>query len=148
MYLQRVIGRKTIVGDPDPHVFGPPGSGSISRRCGSGSGSGSRSYPFSLKCVGRTVIMPAKQNFNTRFQQKIKFFRLKMMYLWASYEKKVWGKKFLASLKSMKKGVGSGVGSRAGSGIGSGTGSISQRYGTRIPNTEKNCEKNSFLLAS
>jgi hypothetical protein len=24
---------------PDPHVFGPPGSGSISQRCGSGSGS-------------------------------------------------------------------------------------------------------------
>ena len=34
------------VGDPDPdpqdpHVFGPPGSGSISQRCGSGS------FPFS-----------------------------------------------------------------------------------------------------
>jgi hypothetical protein len=30
------------VGDPDPqdpHVFGPPGTGSISQRCGSGSGS-------------------------------------------------------------------------------------------------------------
>ncbi len=26
---------------PDPHVFGPPGSGSISQRYGSGSGSGS-----------------------------------------------------------------------------------------------------------
>ncbi len=34
---------KTSVGDPDPdlHVFGPPGSGSISQRYGSGSGSGS-----------------------------------------------------------------------------------------------------------
>jgi hypothetical protein len=34
------------VGDPDPHVFGPPGSGSgsISQRYGSGSGSGS--FPF------------------------------------------------------------------------------------------------------
>ncbi len=40
------------VGDPDPEpdlnphdpqVFGPPGSGSISKRYGSGSGSGSRS---------------------------------------------------------------------------------------------------------
>jgi hypothetical protein len=28
---------------PDPHVFGPPGSGSISHRYGSGSGSGSLS---------------------------------------------------------------------------------------------------------
>jgi hypothetical protein len=29
------------VADPDPHVFGPPGSGSTSTRYGSGSGSGS-----------------------------------------------------------------------------------------------------------
>jgi hypothetical protein len=29
---------------PDPHVFGPSGSGSISQRYGSGSGSGSRSF--------------------------------------------------------------------------------------------------------
>ncbi len=40
------------VGDPDPdtqdpHVFGPPGSGSISQRCGSCSGSGS--FPFLIK---------------------------------------------------------------------------------------------------
>ncbi len=28
----------TTVGDPDPLVFGPPGSGSISQRCGSESG--------------------------------------------------------------------------------------------------------------
>jgi hypothetical protein len=26
-----------VFGDPDPHVFRPPGSGSISQRCGSGS---------------------------------------------------------------------------------------------------------------
>jgi hypothetical protein len=34
------------VGDPDQdhHVFGPPGSGSISQRYGSGSGSGSFPY--------------------------------------------------------------------------------------------------------
>ena len=32
---------KSSVGDPDPQVFGPPGSGSISQRYGSGSGSGS-----------------------------------------------------------------------------------------------------------
>ncbi len=30
------------VGDPYPHVFGPPGAGSISQRYGSGSGS----FPF------------------------------------------------------------------------------------------------------
>jgi hypothetical protein len=41
---------KDSVGDPDPdpqdlHVFGPPGSGSVSQRYGSGSGSGS--FPVS-----------------------------------------------------------------------------------------------------
>jgi hypothetical protein len=42
------------VGDPDPHVFGPPGSGSesISQRYGS--------LPFYHKYVERTEIMPAK----------------------------------------------------------------------------------------
>ncbi len=49
----------TSVGDPDqepdsdpkdPHVFGPPGSGSISQRI----------LLFSHKCVERTGIMPAK----------------------------------------------------------------------------------------
>ncbi len=36
----------TSVADPDPRVFGPPGSGSgsISQRHGSGSGSGSESF--------------------------------------------------------------------------------------------------------
>jgi hypothetical protein len=41
--------------DPDPHVLGPPGSGSgsISQRYESGSSSGS--FPFSHKCVERTA---------------------------------------------------------------------------------------------
>jgi hypothetical protein len=43
----------TSVGDPDPepdpHVFGPPGSGSISQRCGSGFGSGS--FPFIINLL-------------------------------------------------------------------------------------------------
>ncbi len=47
------------VGDPepDPRVFGPPGSGtgSISQRYGS----------FSHKCLEQNEIMPAKQGFNT-----------------------------------------------------------------------------------
>jgi hypothetical protein len=34
---------ETSIGDPDPHVFGPPGSGSISQR------PGSRSFPFLIK---------------------------------------------------------------------------------------------------
>jgi hypothetical protein len=37
-------------GDPDPPVFGPPGSGFISERYGSGSGSGS-SFPFLIKVL-------------------------------------------------------------------------------------------------
>ncbi len=45
-YLDIVTAYRTStsVGDPDPHVFGPPGSGSISQRYGSGSGYGS--FPF------------------------------------------------------------------------------------------------------
>jgi len=49
------------VGDPDPdpqdpHVFGPPGSRSISQRYGSGTGS----FIFLIKGVGLTEIMLAK----------------------------------------------------------------------------------------
>jgi hypothetical protein len=58
------------VGDPDPepdpqdsHVFGPPGSGSISQRYWSGSGSGS--FPFLINVLSGTI--PAKYNFNTKF---------------------------------------------------------------------------------
>jgi hypothetical protein len=48
----------TSVGDPDtqdPHVFGPPGSGSISQRSGPG-----RILTFSHKGVEQTEIMLAK----------------------------------------------------------------------------------------
>jgi hypothetical protein len=55
-----------------------------------------------------------------------------MMYLKASYEKKMWKKHFFGSLKSMKKGVGSGVGS----GSGSRSGFISQRYGSWDPDPD------------
>jgi hypothetical protein len=44
----------TSVGEPDPHVFGTPGSGSISQRYGCVSG------PFFHKGVERTEIMLAK----------------------------------------------------------------------------------------
>ncbi len=40
--------------DPDPHVFGPPGSGSISQRYGSGSGS--ESFYHHAKIVRKTLI--------------------------------------------------------------------------------------------
>jgi hypothetical protein len=42
MKVERAAGNS--VPDPDPHVFGPPGSGSISQRYGSGSGNGSGSF--------------------------------------------------------------------------------------------------------
>jgi hypothetical protein len=45
---------KSSVGDPDPLGFGPPGYGSVSQRYGSGS------FPFLIKGVERTEIMPAK----------------------------------------------------------------------------------------
>ena len=37
------------VGDPDPHVFGPPGSGSINQTCGSGS----KFFSFLIKVSSR-----------------------------------------------------------------------------------------------
>jgi hypothetical protein len=56
--------------DPDPqdtHVFGPPGSGSISQRCGSGSGS----VPFLInvlsglkECLKNNILT---QNFSKKF---------------------------------------------------------------------------------
>ena len=39
---------------PDPHVFGPPGSGSTSQRYGSGSGSGT--FYHHAKIVRKTLI--------------------------------------------------------------------------------------------
>ena len=46
-----------------------------------------RILPFSHKCVD---IMFAKLDFTTKVEKKIKFLRLKMMCLWASYKKKIW----------------------------------------------------------
>jgi hypothetical protein len=52
--------RETSVPDPDPHVFGPPGSGSTSKRYGSRSGScsgsGSGSFYHHAKIVIKTLI--------------------------------------------------------------------------------------------
>jgi hypothetical protein len=41
---------------PDPYVFGPPGSGSISQRYGSGFGFGSGSFYHHAKIVRKTLI--------------------------------------------------------------------------------------------
>jgi hypothetical protein len=42
--------------DPEPHVFGPPGSGPISQRYGFGSGSGSGSFSHQAKIVRKPLI--------------------------------------------------------------------------------------------
>ncbi len=39
--VKKLQGSSVEYMDPDPYVFGPPGSGSVSTRYGSGSGSGS-----------------------------------------------------------------------------------------------------------
>jgi hypothetical protein len=43
---------------PDPHVFGPPGSGSTIQRYGSGSGSGPGSFYHHAK-IGRKTLIPS-----------------------------------------------------------------------------------------
>jgi hypothetical protein len=50
-----MTGRGSVA-DPDPHVFGPPGSGSTSQRYGSGSCSGSGSLYHRAKIVRKTLI--------------------------------------------------------------------------------------------
>ncbi len=39
VFTSKALWTKKSVGDPDPHVFGPPGSKSVSQRYGSGFGS-------------------------------------------------------------------------------------------------------------
>ncbi len=68
------------VGDPDPdpqdpHVFGPPVSGSSSQRYGSGSGP----FPFLILIF----------SFLRKILAKNLFFSLKLMCLRASYKKKI-----------------------------------------------------------
>ncbi len=52
IYLKSYVGHS--VADPDPYVFGPSGSGSVSRKCRSGSGSGSCHHQ--AKIVRKTLI--------------------------------------------------------------------------------------------
>ncbi len=65
----------TSVADPDPHVFGPPGSGfgSISQRYRSGSGSGS--FYHQAKKVRKTLIP-------TALRLLFDCLSLKMMYMY------------------------------------------------------------------
>ncbi len=61
------------VGDPDPHVFGPPGSGS---------------FPFLIKGLSGLKLCLPNKIFNTKLYQKLKFLGLKIMDLWVTYWKK------------------------------------------------------------
>jgi hypothetical protein len=57
--MQPILLVKSSVPDPpDPHVFGPPGSGSSSYGSGTASGSGSESGSFyhQAKIVRKTLI--------------------------------------------------------------------------------------------
>jgi hypothetical protein len=80
--------------------------------------------------------MLAKWGFYTKFYQKIKFLRLKIMCLTVSLKKEK--KIFLAFLKLLKKGAGSGAGS------------INQRYRSADPDPHQNVTdpQHSFLAGS
>jgi hypothetical protein len=65
------------VGDPDPHVFGPPGSGSISQRYGSGFGS----FPFLIKVLSELKDCLRNKISSRNFSKKFKFLILKIMCL-------------------------------------------------------------------
>jgi hypothetical protein len=59
--LRELFKVNDSVADPDPHVFGPPGSGSISQRYGSESGS----FYHYAKIVRKTLIPTILQLFFT-----------------------------------------------------------------------------------
>jgi hypothetical protein len=83
------------VGDPDVQVFGPPGSGSNSRRYGSWAN------PFLIKMFDRTEIMLAKYSL-----AKNKIFNTEDNVPAGNLQEKIWKNQFfLHPLKSLKKGV-------------------------------------------
>jgi hypothetical protein len=74
------------VGDPDPHVFGPPGSGFISQRYRSGY----RSFHFLIKALSGLKLCLQNKILTQNFSKKIKFLRLKIMNVPArSYKREI-----------------------------------------------------------
>jgi hypothetical protein len=73
---------KTSVGDPDPHDFGPPKSGSISQRYGSGS------LPFLTLVLRGLKKCLQNKIFTQNFRKKLNFLRLKIMCPRLSCKKK------------------------------------------------------------
>ncbi len=122
-----------LIQEPDPHVFGPPGSGSgsISQRYGSGSGSGSGSFYHQAKKVRKTLIP-------TALWLLFDFLSLKMMYM---YLQKVISKKLLKKLVFCCHPIlGRSVTKIAGSE--SVSGSISQRHGSADPDPDTDPPQN------
>ncbi len=68
LYLNAVL--RIWIPDPDPHVFGPPGSGTISQRYGSGSGS----FYHHAKIVRKTLIPTISFTFFDCFIGMLGFF--------------------------------------------------------------------------
>ncbi len=54
----------TIVGDPVPHVFGPPGSGSVSKQ---------GSFPFLIKVLSRVRQCLQNKILAKNFSKKLNF---------------------------------------------------------------------------
>jgi hypothetical protein len=79
------------------------GSGSAGSACFWASRIRLRILPFSHKRAERTDKMPAKYYFNTKFKQKIQIFKLKMMWLWASYKKNMKKKIFFCIVNIKRK---------------------------------------------
>ncbi len=94
---------------------------------GSGPGSGSGSFPFRIKVFSGLKKCVQNIIFTQTFSKKWKFLRLKIICLRVSYKKQIWKNFFfLASLKSLKKGVGSE------------SGPFSQRYTCADPDPHQN----------
>jgi hypothetical protein len=55
-YQYILYHKRASAADPDLYVFGPPGSGSVSQRYGSGSDEGSESCYHQAKIVRETLI--------------------------------------------------------------------------------------------
>ncbi len=106
------------VADPDPHVFGPPGSGSISQRYGSGSGS----FYHQAKKVRKTLIPTALWLFI--------FENVVHVPSKSNKQKNCLKNLFFVGI------LGRSVTKIAGSGSASGSGYISQRHGSADPDPD------------
>jgi hypothetical protein len=66
--LSGSVGDPESEPDTDPHVFGPPGSGSIRRR-----GSGSGSFPFLINVLSGLKQCQQNKILTQNFSQKLNF---------------------------------------------------------------------------